>query len=98
MLTGIRRSGKSAILLMLKEELRQRGISDENILYINFESMEYTEIDNAKSLYAFVKSKISKNLKYYFLFDEIQEVKNWEKAINSFMVDYKCRVSQGTVP
>jgi uncharacterized protein len=86
-LTGIRRSGKSAILTMLKEELAQRGISDENIIFINFESMEYADIDNAKSLYYFVKSKIINKLKYYILLDEIQEVKNWEKAINSFMVD-----------
>ena len=86
-LTGIRRSGKSAILTMLKEELAQRGISDENIIFINFESMEYADIDNAKSLYSFVKSKIENKLKYYILLDEIQEVKNWEKAINSFMVD-----------
>ncbi len=86
-LTGIRRSGKSVILTMLKEELAQRGISDENIIHINFESMEYADIDNAKSLYSFVKSKIINELKYYMLLDEIQEVKNWEKAINSFMVD-----------
>ena len=86
-LTGIRRSGKSAILMMLKEELVQRGINHENIIYINFESMEYADIDNAKSLYTFVKSKIKTELKYYILLDEIQEVKSWEKAINSFMVD-----------
>ncbi|WP_298201738.1 ATP-binding protein [Desulfosporosinus sp.] len=86
-LTGIRRSGKSAILMMLKEELAHRGISHKNIIYINFESMEYADIDNVKSLYAFVKSKIKNELKYYILLDEIQEVKSWEKAINSFMVD-----------
>jgi len=87
-LTGIRRSGKSAILMMLQDELTQRGIDDENIVYINFESMEYTEIDNAKSLYTFVKSKLKNKLKYYILLDEIQEVKSWEKAINSFLVDF----------
>ncbi|HZK84967.1 MAG TPA: ATP-binding protein [Desulfosporosinus sp.] len=87
-LTGIRRSGKSAILMMLQDELTQRGIDDENIVYINFESMEYTEIDNAKILYTFVKSKLTNKLKYYILLDEIQEVKSWEKAINSFLVDF----------
>lgn len=86
-LTGIRRSGKSAILMMLKEELAHRGISHKNIIYINFESMEYADIDNAKSLYNFVKSKIKNELKYYILLDEIQEVNDWEKAINSFTVD-----------
>lgn len=72
---------------MLKEELVQRGISYENIIYINFESMEYADIDNTRSLYNFVKSKIKDELKYYILLDEIQEVKDWEKAINSFAVD-----------
>ncbi|SHH30624.1 ATP-binding protein [Desulfosporosinus lacus] len=87
-LTGIRRSGKSSILLMLQEELTQRGVKDENIIYINFESMEHSDMDNAKSLYSFVKSKVSSELKCYILLDEIQEVKGWEKAINSFLVDF----------
>jgi len=91
-LTGIRRSGKSAILMMLQEELTQRGISGENIIYINFESMEYSDIDNAKNLYSFVKSRISNNLKFYILLDEIQEVKSWEKAINSFLVDFNADI------
>jgi len=87
-LTGIRRSGKSSILLMLQEELTQRGVNDENIIYINFESMEHSDMDNAKSLYSFVKSKVSNEFKCYILLDEIQEVKGWEKAINSFLVDF----------
>ncbi|MHB8073360.1 ATP-binding protein [Desulfosporosinus fructosivorans] len=91
-LTGIRRSGKSAILMMLQDELTQRGISGDNIVYINFESMEYSEIDDAKSLYSFVKSKIMNELKYYILLDEIQEVKGWEKAINSMLVDFKADI------
>ncbi|KGK91571.1 ATPase [Desulfosporosinus sp. HMP52] len=86
-LTGIRRSGKSSLLIMLKEELKNRGVSDENIIFINFESMEYSDIDNAKSLYSFIKSSVSSNHKCYLLLDEIQEVKDWEKAINSFLVD-----------
>ena len=91
-LTGIRRSGKSSILMMLHDELTQRGISDENIVYINFESMEYSNIDNAKSLYSFVKLKFTNELKYYILLDEIQEVNSWEKAINSFLVDFNADI------
>ncbi len=91
-LTGIRRSGKSAILMMLKGELTQRGISDKNIIYINFESMEYSDIENAKNLYSFVKAKITNKHKYYILLDEIQEVKGWEKAINSFLVDFNADI------
>ncbi len=86
-LTGIRRSGKSAILMMLKEELLERGVSSENIIYINFESMEYSDIEDAKILYKFIKEKITNTDRYYILLDEIQEVKNWEKATNSFIVD-----------
>ncbi|SDG42326.1 ATP-binding protein [Desulfosporosinus hippei] len=86
-LTGIRRSGKSSILIMIKEELKNRGVSDENIIFINFESMEYSEIDNSKSLYSYIKSNVSSKHKCYLLLDEIQEVKDWEKAINSFLVD-----------
>lgn len=86
-LTGIRRSGKSAILMMLKEELLERGVGGENIIYINFESMEYSDIEDAKMLYKFIKEKIVNKDRYYILLDEIQEVKNWEKAINSFTID-----------
>lgn len=86
-LTGIRRSGKSSLLIMLKEELKQRGVKDDNIIFINFESMEYSDIDNAKSLFSFIKSKVSYKDKCYLLLDEIQEVRDWEKAINSFLVD-----------
>lgn len=86
-LTGIRRSGKSSLLIMLKEELKQRGVRDHNIIFINFESMEYSDIDNAKSLFSFIKSKVSYKDKCYLLLDEIQEVRDWEKAINSFLVD-----------
>ena len=91
-LTGIRRSGKSAILTMLKGEFVQRGISPDNIIYINFESMEYTDMEDAKSLYDFVKSKIKNESIYFILLDEIQEVNFWEKAINSFMVDFNADI------
>lgn len=87
-LTGIRRSGKSSILIMLKKELTEQGVKDENIIYINFESMEHSDLDNAQSLYAYIKSKVSDKLKSYILLDEIQEVKGWEKAINSCFVDF----------
>ncbi len=86
-ISGIRRSGKSVLLKLLKEELHKRNIKDENIIYINFESFEFSEIVNAKKLYEYVSSKIKNKNKYYLLFDEIQEVENWEKAINSFNVD-----------
>ena len=88
-LTGIRRCGKSALLSMLKDELTARGIKNDNIIYINFESMQYAEIDTAQALYNEVQEKITAGgSKFYLLLDEIQEVHSWEKAINSFLVDF----------
>lgn len=87
-ITGIRRSGKSVVLRLLKEELLQRGVQEEQIITINFESFAFVELTKAQNLYEFVKEKIKHSHKYYLLLDEIQEVKEWEKAVNSFIVDF----------
>jgi hypothetical protein len=87
-ITGIRRSGKSAILTMLRDELSGKGIDEKNIIYLNFESFEFSEINRADKLYAFIKGKIKNTKRYYLLLDEIQEVESWEKAVNSFIVDF----------
>lgn len=86
-ITGVRRSGKSTLLLMFKDYLINNNISSENIIYINFESAMYDDIKNYKDLYKFVASKIKKD-KMYLLLDEVQNVTAWEKAINSFKVDF----------
>lgn len=91
-ITGIRRCGKSTILMMIKEEILDKGIDDSNIVYINFESMLYSDIDNSKKLYSYVKDQVKNSNKYYLFFDEIQEVKDWEKAINSFLIDFDCDI------
>lgn len=88
-LTGLRRSGKSSILLMLKDELQRRGVASENIIQINFESFAYADIQNASHLYDFIKKKILNTQTYYILLDEIQEIDSWEKALSAFMVDFK---------
>lgn len=88
-LTGVRRCGKSSILKLLKDKLLSRGIAQEQIISINFESFAYSEIATAKDLYEYVKQKITvPSDKYYLLLDEIQEVSEWEKAVNSFLVDF----------
>lgn len=87
-ITGIRRSGKSVVLRLLKEEILQRGISENQIISLNFESFAYAELTKAEKLYEFVKEKINNAQKYYLLLDEIQEVEQWEKAVNSFLVDF----------
>lgn len=87
-ITGIRRCGKSSLLFMLKETIIKRGIEQDQIIYLNFESFENSDIMEAKLLYNHVKNKITNQKKYYLLLDEIQEVKEWEKAVNSFLVDF----------
>lgn len=91
-ITGIRRSGKSALLMLLKDYFISKGSSAENIIYINFESMEYADIDSAKSLYSYVVEHKPSNGKCYILLDEIQNVKDWERAVNSFQVDIDCDI------
>ena len=82
-LVGIRRCGKSVILQQIIEELRNRGIDEKHIIYINFEFIEYEELTNYKKLNEYIKDKIKDDLIYYLFFDEIQNVDNFEKVINS---------------
>ena len=86
-IAGLRRSGKSSILMLLRDELLSLT-HEENIIYINFESFEFSDIDKADKLYQFVKSRIINKKRYYILLDEIQEVDSWEKAVNSFLADF----------
>lgn len=87
-LTGIRRSGKSYLLNLIIEELIKQGINKKNIILINFESSEYLNINSSNELNDLIKN-LTKDLKgkVYLFFDEVQNVKNWEKSINSFRVD-----------
>ena len=87
-ITGIRRSGKSTVLKLLKEELLTRGVEEAQIIYVNFESFNFSQLSDARSLYDYIQDKISSKKRYYLLLDEIQEVESWEKAINSFLVDF----------
>lgn len=86
-ITGVRRSGKSTLLLMFKEYLLNNNISEDRIIHINFESAMYDYIRNYKDLYEEIKNKLSKE-KTYILLDEVQNVNEWEKAINSINVDF----------
>jgi len=91
-LTGIRRSGKSTVLKMLKDELLSQGIANEQIIMLNFESFTVMELTDAAKLYAFLQQKITTGTKFYLLFDEIQEVGSWEKVVNSLLVDFDCDI------
>lgn len=82
-LIGIRRSGKSVILSQIIDELKNKGIKENHIIYMNFENFDYEEYTDSKKLNKFIKEKIIDNEKYYILFDEIQNVDSWEKVVNS---------------
>lgn len=85
-LTGVRRCGKSTILSMIVEELKQKGIDESQILIYNFDSMAYIDLLTPESLYRELTTKMKNQTKrFYLFFDEIQEVKEWEKVINSIM-------------
>lgn len=85
--TGIRRCGKSTLLLLYKEYLLSIGVSEDHIININFELMEYDEIRDYKVLYKLIKNRMPQNGKCYILLDEIQQVENWEKSVNSLIVE-----------
>lgn len=86
-ITGVRRSRKSTLLLMFKDYLLNNNVNEKNIIHINFESAMYDNIKDYKDLYNEIKNKIS-NEKMYILLDEVQNVDKWEKAINSLNVDF----------
>ena len=87
-LMGIRRSGKSTALLLLKEELLSRGVEFDQIIHINLESFTFSNLRVAAHFYTYVTKRIQKGKKTYLLLDEIQEVEQWEKAVNSMLVDF----------
>jgi hypothetical protein len=88
-LTGLRRSGKSFFLNQTKETLVQSGIPASNIIAYNFEDMKYSHFLDAESLHKDVTDQIEKiKGKVYLFFDEIQEVENWERCINSLNAAY----------
>lgn len=86
--TGLRRSGKSTLLEMFRDELLQSGVQPEQIQYINFELMKYDAVRNYKQLYNVVTEKALPDKKNYLFFDEIQQVSGWEKTVNSLSLEY----------
>lgn len=90
---GVRRSGKTVLLSQIENMLIESGVPQENFIKINFESMKYSNVRNAEQLYAYIEQKASNiNGKVYIMLDEIQMVEQWEKAINSFRVDFDCDI------
>ena len=87
-LTGVRRCGKSTILKMIMERLKtERNISEDLIISCRFDSMEYEDM-TAKQIYTLLKEKLSPAGKTYLFLDEVQEIKGWEKIVNSLASDF----------
>lgn len=92
-MTGVRRSGKSVMLELIKEELVQSGINSNQFITINFENLNYSYLQTANALHKEV-TDLASNIKgkVYLFFDEIQEVEEWEKCINSLRITLDCDI------
>ena len=86
-LTGIRRCGKSTILKLIMQKLRERGIEEEQIVSYRFDSMEYDGY-TAQQMYQKLKSSLQPDKRTYLFLDEVQEIDNWEKIVNSLATDF----------
>ena len=83
---GLRRSGKSVILTQIIDEIKQKGVNENQIIYINFESLDYSFIKTAKDLNDYIKNLTKNKDTYYVFLDEIQKVEDFEKGINSLRI------------
>ena len=90
-ITGIRRCGKSSLLRLMVKHLKEQGIADEQIIEMNFESMEFRKMI-ADDIYRYVRECLPQGKRAYLFFDEIQRVRDWQDAINSFRVDFNCDI------
>lgn len=92
-MTGIRRCGKSVMLELIKQELADYGVNPAQFISINFEDMNYAHLQTAQALHAEISKRAADiDGKVYLFFDEIQEVKDWEKCISSFRVSLDCDI------
>lgn len=86
--TGIRRCGKSSLLDLFHKYLSDSGVADENIIHMNLESLKYRDLSDYLSFYDHVSGRIPEKGKTYLIFDELQVIEHWEKAIESFRLDF----------
>ena len=87
-ITGIRRCGKSSLLDLFHQYLLKVGVSEENIIHMNLESLRYRNLTDYVAFYDYVSKRIPKTGKTYLMFDEMQTIDHWEKAIESFRLDF----------
>ncbi|WP_204468043.1 ATP-binding protein [Bifidobacterium pullorum] len=91
-LTGVRRCGKSTVLAMVMDELRSRGVPNDHIIRYNFDSLEFDDLKTARALYGAIRERVAPraadSATTYLFLDEIQEVEDWERVVNSLMADF----------
>ena len=84
-LTGVRRCGKSTLLYLIKDYLKKQGISEDNIIYVDLEAIDFLNITTINQLNDYIQSQIKdKSPKFYLFLDEVQRIENWEKLVNSY--------------
>ena len=86
-ITGIRRCGKSTLLELFQDYLKENGVEENQIISINFEDADYEELQDRKKLYEYLKSKLVKGKKTYIFLDEIQKVGEFEKTVDSLFIN-----------
>ena len=92
-MTGIRRSGKSVMLELIKEELLETGIRPSQFIAINFEDMRFSHLHTAEALHDEILKRAGEiEGKVYLFFDEIQEVAGWERCVNSLRIALDCDI------
>ncbi len=89
--TGIRRCGKSSLLKLMVEHLKETGVAEEQIIEMNFESHEFKKM-SADEFYHYVKDRVIPEKRMYLFFDELQRITDWEDTVNSFRVDFNCDI------
>ena len=90
-ITGIRRCGKSSVLKLMIAHLKEKGIAEDQIVEMNFESHAFRKM-TGDNLYDYIKARIQPKKRMYLFFDEVQRVPEWEDAVNSFRVDFDCDI------
>ena len=90
-ITGIRRCGKSSLMKLMIKYLKENGISEDQIIEMNFESMDYRNM-TAREVYEYVKERLPEGKRAYLFFDEIQRIEEWQDAVNAFRVDFYCDI------
>ena len=90
-ITGIRRCGKSSLLKLMAEHLKENGILPEQIIEMNFESFDFKNM-SSDDVYNYVKERIIPDKRMYLFFDELQRISSWEEDVNAFRVDFNCDI------